>query len=122
MGKSKNLRSSELFHLCLYTVLLLQQFCGFGYVSGVMFEMAHSINCTMIEIKISDPFLKEPACSLDNLSSVGHHGANETALVYLIIIIVISGSQSSLDTLIPALAGDQVSVIYLPIQMVMSVI
>ena len=75
-----------------------------------MFDMAHSINCTLIEINITDTIQNEPACSLDNLSSVGYLGTNGTALVYLIIVIVISGSQSLLDTLIPALAGDQVSI------------
>mgnify|MGYP001803716780 CR=1 FL=1 len=77
-----------------------------------MFEMANSINCTMMEINYSVTILNETVCSLDSVSLVGYQGAIGTALVYLIIIIVISGSQSSLDTLIPALAGDQVSVIY----------
>ena len=64
----------------------------------------------MMEINITKTIQNEPACSVTNLRSVGYLGTNGMALVFFIIIIVISGSQSLLDTLIPALAGDQVSV------------
>ena len=78
-----------------------------------MYELARSINC----INTTDTMQNEPNCSSTPLSSVGYLGNNEKALVLFIIVIAISGSQSLLDTLIPALAGDQVSIFYVQINM-----
>lgn len=84
-------------------------FYRYGYSSSIAFDVAHKLeSCQNLDENNTDP--QNTTCDFGRLVTTGSLEAG-SALVYLITsCAVISLSEAIFRTIVPALAGDQVSV------------